>query len=75
MAANFSNCEFDGPTNCSTSKLNIQAIIAQANATYVAEEISNCSTFTARAGYPGVLGAAAGDSCIEYFNITSHMPW
>ena len=62
--------------NCSTTTdLNIQSIINQANSTYVQEEISNCSTFTARAGYPGVNGAANGDSCIEYFNITSHMLW
>lgn len=76
MAPNISNCEFDGPANCSTtSDLNIQSIINQAHATFVAEELSNCSTFTARAGYPGINGAAAGDSCIEYFNITSHMLW
>lgn len=75
-APELSDCEFDGPANCSTtSNLNIQSIINEANATYVQEEISNCSTFTSRAGYPGVNGAAAGDSCIEYFNITSHMLW
>ncbi len=75
-APDISNCEFDGPVNCSTTTdLDIQSIINQANATYVQEEISNCSTLTARAGYPGANGYAAGDSCIEYFNITSHMLW
>lgn len=75
-APELSNCEFDGPANCSTTPdLNIQSIINQADSTYVQEEISNCSTFVARAGYPGVNGAGNGDSCIEYFNITSHMLW
>lgn len=69
-------CEFDGPADCTTTTdLNIQSIINQADATYVKEEISNCTTFTARAGYPGILGYENGDSCIEYFNITSHMLW
>ena len=66
-----SNCEFDAPDNCSsTSDLNIQSIIGQAHDTYVAEELSNCSNFTARAGYPGVNGAAAGDFYCKEPNIT-----
>lgn len=76
-APDISDCEFyENPADCSTtSDLDIQSIINAANATYVAEEIANCSNLTAYAGYPGVNGAANGDSCIEYFNITSHMLW
>lgn len=75
-ASNPSECEFDGPADCSAAtELNVQSIIEQAQQNYAAQELANCSDLTYHISDPGPVALSNGDTCADVLNITLHMAW
>ena len=74
-ASNPSQCEFDGPSNCTTNTINVQAIIEQAEETFQQQELGNCSDLTYHISDPGPVALSDGDPCADVFNVTLHMAW
>ncbi len=74
-ASDASKCEFEGPSNCTTDTIDVQAIIEQAEATFQQQELGNCSNLSYHISDPGPVALSDGDSCADVLNVTLHMAW